>query len=277
MAIVAFWNDGAKETGQTVAISAIGTYLSFFCNYKVLILNTKHNSTTFNECFWSQVADKVNFKDTSKTDIASGTSGLAQAILSNKTSPEIITNYTKVIFKDKLEVLTDKESSDEEYNKQKNLFKEMAKMANKAYDIVLVDITGDIKESFVSGMLETANLIVLTLPQSLRGLNKYIELRKENEFLSKDKKTIMIGRYDKYSKYNIKNIERHIGEREIYGIPYNTLFFESCNEGQVADYFIKLRKIKETDPNSPFVESVKAISEGIVERIKRMQEQLYSG
>jgi len=272
MAVVAFWNDGKKETGQTVSIAAIATHLSFFNNYRTLIFDTKHNGSTFKECFWSQGIEKIEFKDKTKTDIATGVSGLAKAIFSNKASPEAIKNYTKTIFaKSKLELLSDKEITKEEYDKQKIVFKEMIKMANKAYDIVLVDLTGELSEPYISGILELSNLIVLTLPQTLRGLNKYVELRKQNDLLTMDKKMVMIGRYDAYSKYNAKNIERHIGEKMIYGIPYNSLFFEACNEGKVADFFIRFNKIKETNVNFYFVDSIEKIAREILAKIEQLK------
>lgn len=276
MSIVTFWNDGTREVGQSIAVSAIGTYLSLHHNYKVMIFDTKYRDHTLSDCFWSQQASKIEFKDKSKTDIDTGTSGLTKAILSNKTAPEVVTNYTKIIFKNKLELLTDKDSTElADYNKQKTFFKEMIKMANKFYDLVLIDVSGDFEDGFISNMIENSNVMIVTLSQNLRKLNDYVALRKESEVLLKKQKIVMLGRYDKKSTYNIKNIERHIGEKEIYGVPYNTQFFESSNEGQVAEYFIKLRKIKQTDPNYFFIDSVREVSESIVEKLKRLQAQLY--
>lgn len=58
MAIISFWNDGEKETGQTSTIAAIATYLSIKNNYKTLLFNTKHDDSSLQNCFWEQKRTK---------------------------------------------------------------------------------------------------------------------------------------------------------------------------------------------------------------------------
>ena len=41
-------------------------------------------------------------------------------------------------------------------------------------------------------------------------------------------------------------------EKKKYCIPYNTLYFESCSEGKVIDFFLRLKNIDETDRNHLF-------------------------
>ena len=272
MAIVSFWSDGKGETGKTVSIAAVATQMALENNFKVLIFNTEYGSTAIEDCFWNTSSgNKFDFKERGKTDIDTGIKGLSKAILSNKTSPEIITNYTKTIFKNRLELLTDSQILREEYEKQRILLKEMIKMANKYYDVVLVDIEGDIEDSIVQGIMETSNIIVGTLSQNLRKINGYVKLRQQNTLFSGPNVLFVIGRYDKKSTYSLKNIARHMGEKEIYGVPYSTLFFESCNEGKVADFFIKFRKAKLTDNNGLLIDSVRHISGAIIEKIKVLQ------
>ena len=276
MAIVSFWSDGKGETGKTASVAAIATQMSLENNFKILIFNTKHNDITMEDCFWNtvNVDTRLNFKETGKTDIDTGIKGLSKAILSNKTSPEIITNYTRTIFKNRLELLADSNILKEEYDKQRTLFKEMIRMANKYYDLVLVDLEGDINDTVISGILEISNIVVPTLSQSLRKINNHLKAKKEDRILSKENIMVLIGRYDKKSTYNLKNVARHIGEKQIYGIPYSTLFFESCNEGKVADYFIKFRKAKPSDNNGLVVNSVREFSEHLVEMLKVFQANI---
>ena len=41
---------------------------------------------------------------------------------------------------------------------------------------------------------------------------------------------------------------------EVYGIPYNTLFFEACCEGKIVDYFLRFRTtVDEFDKNTEFI------------------------
>ena len=53
-------------------------------------------------------------------------------------------------------------------------------------------------------------------------------------------------------------------------IPYNTLYFESSEEGTVADLFLKLRKYADTnkdDENSFFMREIKRATDNIVYRL----------
>ena len=84
----------------------------------------------------------------------------------------------------------------------------------------------------------------------------------------------LIGRYDRYSKYNKKNIARYIGEKkDIPAVSYNTLFFESANEGGMGDYFLKFRKslISSSDRNANFVEEVANAADRLVLKVQEVQ------
>ena len=96
-----------------------------------------------------------------------------------------------------------------------------------------------------------------------------MKIREEKEILNSNKTLILIGRYDKFSKYTIKNISRYMGEKnKVSTIPYNTLFFEACEEAKVPDLFLRLRKIDEEDRNSIFIEEVKRTSDNIIYRLQ---------
>ena len=98
MAIISFWNDGKAETGQSMTIAAVATALAIDYDYKILIINTRHNDISLERAFEPKNSMNAMFAK-GKLDLDTGLSGVVKAIASNKTSPEIITNYTKVIFK----------------------------------------------------------------------------------------------------------------------------------------------------------------------------------
>lgn len=266
----------AQKLGQTVSMAAVATHLSIEHNYKILMINTKQHDTTLEDAYWDQNKSPVVKIAKDKTDIGSGMTALMKAIASNKTSPEIITNYTKIIFKNRLELLTDKKIIDEDYAREKKLMKELIKMANKYYDLVFVDLEGNIEDDYIKEILELSNLNILTVTQKLRNINDFIKLKTENSIMQKDNNLIIIGRYDGRTTYNQKNLSRLSKElKDNYVIPYNTQYFEACSEGKVADYFIKFRKISATNVNALFVSSVKKLSEKIVTRLKELQMKIY--
>ncbi|MCL2354351.1 MAG: hypothetical protein FWC68_00370 [Oscillospiraceae bacterium] len=273
MAIITFWNDGKKETGQTASIAAIATGLSVENNYKTLMFNTKHNDKTIEDCFWNTIDEStmLNFKEEGKTDIDTGITGLCKAVSSNKASPEKITHYAKTIFKGRLELLTDSSSNEEEYLNQRKLFKDIIRVASQYYSLVFVDLEGDLEEEGVADILKISTVIVPTLNQTLRSLSKFVQLKQENPILDGLKIMPLLGRYDRKSKYTAKNVARYTKTRQAYGIPYNTLLFESLHEGKTDDYFIKFKKAKPQDSNGMVVDSVRTFTTNLQELLKMLQ------
>ena len=273
MAIISFWSDGEKETGKTSSIAAIATYLSINSNYKTLMFNTEYNDSSLENCFWEQKKNKRNmeFMLKDRADIAAGTSGVAKAVLSNKTSPEIVKNYTKTIFKNRLEILTEPKISQEDYETQRATYREIARMSNRYYNLVFVDITGSLEDNITRNMLEISDIIVVNLPQNLKKINEYYELKQTEPLFDKYKTVVLIGKCDRQSKYNAKNIARYMNIKDLYPVPYTTQFLEATNEGKVDEYFMKYRVKSHPDENTYFVEEIKNISTRLLEKIKELQ------
>ena len=198
-----------------------------------------------------------------------GIEGLSKMIRSNKISPESITNYTKIIFKDRLEILQSFRGSADKYNELKENYADVINFANRYYDLVFVDLDMDLGENIVDSILENSNLIVANLSQRITSIDRFIEKREEKPILKSKKTLILIGRYDNFSKYNVKNISRYMGERnKVSTIPYNTLFFEASEEAKIPDFFLSIRKLGEDDRNGFFLAEVKRTSENILYRLQ---------
>ena len=71
----------------------------------------------------------------------------------------------------------------------------------------------------------------------------------------------------------MKNITRYLGEKnKVLTVPYNTLYFEACNEAEVPDLFLKLKKMYDLDDrNAIFMEEIKRASENIIYRLQELQ------
>jgi len=269
MSVVTFFSNDKVETSQTTSMAAIATYLSIEQNYKILLINTRYNDTSLQECFWEQSKN-----NRPRTDLETGISGLIKAIASNKISPEIITNYTRTIFKDRLEVLTDDNLIREDYEKQKQYMKNIIRLANKYYDIVFVDAEGTLEDLYCQEIFKESNLIIANTSQRIKIIKDFLQDRKKYEFINNNNTIVLMGKYDKYSKYNAKNLQRAERIPDIYGIPYNTLFFEACNEGNLADFIINYRKVKQSSVQAPIIESITEVADRIIYKLKELQMQV---
>jgi hypothetical protein len=279
MSVVTFWSNGKEETGKTLSVAAISTYMAIEHNYKILVIATGFHDKTLSNCFWKdRKSTKKNlglFGPNANEAIGEGIEGLAKIAKSNKISPESITNYTKVIFKDHLEVLQGFQGSREKYEELRMNYADVINMANQYYDLVFVDLDGQIGDDIEKTILQNSNLIVATLNQRLTRIDNFMEAREKNPILNSMKTLLMIGRYDRYSKYSIKNLSRYMKEKnKVSTIPYNTLFFEACEEAKVPDLFLSLRKINEEERNGFFLAEVKRTSENIIYRLQDLQMRM---
>ena len=273
MSVITFWNNGKEQTGKTLAIAAITTQMSIEHNYKILIISTGHKDTTLDRCFWEEKRKKRNlglFGPNTNTALEDGVVGIETIIKSGKLQPENITNYTKIIFKDRLEVLPSFKGEKLEYEEIKQNYPEIINLANKYYDLVFVDLDQELGEIITEQILQNSNLVIANLSQRLLSINNFLKLREEIPMFNSKKTLVLINRYDKFSKYTIKNITRYMGEKnKILTTPYNTLFFEACEEAKVPDLFLRLRRgVDEEDRNYIFIQEVKRASDAIIYRLQ---------
>ena len=272
MSIVTFWNNGKEQTGKTLSLAAICTYLAIEHNYRILVVSTGYQDENLDNCFWKQKKVKKNlglFGPNTNMAMEKGIAGLTKIMKSNKLSPEHITNYTKIIFKDRLEILPCFKGNKNEYNEIRKYYPDIINLANNYYDIVFVDLDKQVQDDIAEMIMGNSNLIVVNLSQRLTSINTFMEIREEKPILKSKKALLLIGRYDKFSKYNIKNISRYMGEKnKVSTIPYNTLFFEACEEASVPDLFLKLKRTDEDDRNRFFMMEVKRTVDNIIYRLE---------
>lgn len=272
MSVVTFWNDKKEQTGKTLSAVAVATYMAIEHNYKILVISTGFNDKTLDNCFWKEKKLKKNFGifgPNTNVAMENGIEGLSKMVKSNKISPESITNYTRIIFKDTLEILQSFKGNRENYEEIKEHYVDVINLANRYYDLVFVDLDMELGNDVINTILENSNLIVASLSQRLTSIDSFIEKREEMPILKSKKTLILISRYDRNSKYTVKNISRYMGEKnKVSTIPYNTLFFEACEEAKVVDLFLSIRKISEDDVNGMFLSEVKRTAENIIYRLQ---------
>ena len=279
MSVVTFWNSGKEQTGKTLSIAAISTYMAIEHNYRILVISTGKEDQTLDRCFWEEKKVKRNlglFGPNTHVAMEEGISGLIKIMRSNKLEPENITNYTKIVFKDRLEILQTYKGNQEDYKDLSRMYPDIINLANNYYDLVLVDLDAEIDENTKKQILESSNLIVANLSQRLASINNFIKIREEQPMFATKKVLLLLGRNDKFSKYTIKNISRYMNEKnKVSTIPYNTLFFEAAEEAKVPDLFLKLRKsVDEDDRNGFFIAEVGRTAENIIYRLQDLQMKM---
>lgn len=282
MSVITFVNNKNEETGKTMSLVAIATHMAIEYNTKILIISTTNREGKLKSCYFEdEKARKTRFGLFTNSDIGmtseSGIEGIVRMTRSNKLTPEMVTNYTKVVFKDRLEVLLgtntqnviDKKELQQEYL-------ELISVANMYYDRVFVDLDNNIDEEIREQIMDRSDLVIVNSSQNYNSLKELKENKEKNNLLKSAKYLVLIGRYDKYSKYNSKNITRFLEEKnQVLTVPYNTLFFEATNEAKVPDFFLSLKRtIDADDRNAIFIQEVKRASDNIVYRLQELQTRM---
>ena len=279
MSIITFKSDEQKETGQTLSLVATATQMAIEHNYKILIISTSFKDKTLESCFWELDKERNPIFSSNKmtaVGIDSGTEGLIRSLVSSKTNPTMVKNYSKTVLRDRLDVLVSPSAEIyPDYEKVAANYPEILKIANRYYDMIFVDLTRKMDTKQAKDILDISDVVIMNITQRLRTIDEVIELRKNDEFYKKRNIMLLIGRYDAHSKYNVKNVTRYMKEKKaVLAIPYNTLYFEACSEGKVVDYFLRLKRLDPSDRNSIFVKGTNEVVESIIVKLQELQAKI---
>lgn len=279
MAIITFKSNELKETGQTLSLVATATQMAIEHSYKVLIVSTNFKDQTIENCFWE--IDKfnkpiINNTGHSNVGITSGVEGLIKVLVSNRTSTDIVKNYSRTVLKDRLDILVSPNTQDyQEYSQICSNYPDILRIADRYYDLIFVDLSNRMREDLAQEIVNMSNVIIFNITQRLKNINDFMELKDTDEFYRRKNVMLLLGRYDAHSKYNIKNVTRYMKEKkQLLAIPYNTLFFEACSEGKVIDYFLRLKNIDESDRNYTFIDEANRVNSEILLKLQEMQMRI---
>ena len=254
MSVVAFYTNSKEQTGNTIAAISLATYLGIERNRKTLFISTDLNDYTVRQAFWATQTKRRSglFGPNTNAMSDNGIEGLDRVIRSNKISPDIITDYSKVVLKGRLEILLGYKGEEEQYKEIQKQYLQIVNLASRVYDMVIIDIDRELEEKTQLELLNVADVVIGMTTQKLKDINELAETLQKGEKIKKANTLLTIGRYDNNSKYNAKNISRNVLRQKqiINTIPYNTVLFDSIQEGLIIDFFIRIMDLKGRDENS---------------------------
>lgn len=278
MPIITFWSDNEKSIGQTVSAATAATVMAMEHNYKVLLISADFNNNVIEKCFGAQESNKEIVKTLVKRpqiNLDSGINGLLKLADSNRVTPDIIHDYTKIIFKNRLEVLyspmniIDKKEKTSVMDRMKNIILNAARY----YDQVFVDLRKGLEYSGQLEILKSSDVIVANIDQNMYKIQGFLENEEINSIFYKV--IWNICKYDKKSKYNSKNLSRTILKKQkIFETDYNTLLLDSTQEGNLAELLLRFRTLKEENENSVFITKIKDLTETILLKYQEVRARI---
>ena len=285
MSIITFWNDTREQTGRTLTSAVVATRMAIERNSKILLVSTSVSDSTMRKCFFDVDNKNIAFLNkNSNIGVETGIEGLFKLISSKKLTPDIITDYTRVVFKDRLEVITgangDANKSEQENQKdfisQEENFIDLIRTANQHYDMVIVDLDKMLTDKTREDILRISDVNVYVLSQKLESINRYVELRDNNQDLIRNRCIPVVGKYISKYKYNSKNIARYLQQKnELDLMPFNLLYMEAAEESCVPDLVLKLKNIKDkTDENYIFMQCTLNLMNNIIKKLQDLQMRM---
>lgn len=270
MPIISFWNPtGTAQTGTTATMVAVANSLSIRNpKYKMLLTQTHFSDMKMESSYFNmdKLASKGSLDDITDT----GVDALGRLLLSNKLTPESIQIYSKPIGHS-IEVLygsfkNDRDSFEKILETMPFMISEYAV---QIYDLVLVDLTKGTSEKEVNDILQKSDVIVVTMNQDKEVLKQMQKQFSSLKILQEKPVIPVFARYDRWLTYNAKNIIRTFNfkfdKRETYTIPYNSQYFDACNDGKSLNFFIEnMNADIATDRNGYFISEVDKVSSRII-------------
>lgn len=278
MAIVSFWSSRKKETNQSISAISSALQMGIDRNLKILLIDTAFADDTYDKCFNQEENNEfVKNLNRGKLDISSGVEGLILAVTSNKSSPEIIQNYTQPILKGRLDLLAGMATKNkDQYRAGYVNYPDIVEMANKYYDLVIVDLAKGYGDKVVTKILAMSDIIVVTFDQDKELIYDFEKLwGKDPLFSPKERVIPLLTKEDRFSIYNNNNVARRI--KMSPGMPsiiYNTQLMEAVQIGEAARFFINLNIASDTSRNKLFLDVVADLNMLLIDRI---QQQKYKG
>ncbi len=277
MAVVAFYTSGKDQAGNTVSAISLATYMGIVQNKRILFISTALNNNEIKKALWpTQTKKKSGLFGPNNTASVNdnGIEGLDRIIRSNRISADIITDYTRVALKGRLEILQGYSGSEEQYKEIQKQYMQIIALAKQVYDMVIVDIDRELEAKTKLEILNGVDIVVAMTTQKLDNISDVVRTMAEGVAFKKSNSILTLGKYDDKSKYNAKNISRNILKTKdiINTIPYNTVLFEEMQEGRLIDMFIRFLSLSERDENTFFIDEIKRLKENIDKKEASIQQ-----
>lgn len=267
MAKVIFWNENENLNNSTDVAIAVATSISKNYKTRSILMQTNFQNRKIESSFtpYDELKSSGVFEN---RDIGIG--ALLKTIVSNKLTATVVTNYAKPVLKERLDVMYGVVSSEkEQHTLMLSNLPYIVKKADEVYDLVFIDLAKGTSNNDIKSVIDDGDVIVYVLDQDSIKLEDYLINIENNEYLKNKSKIIVLANYDDKSKYNVWNIKKRYRVKDpIFTLPYNFVYQDSLNDGNVIDFFYRNTNLDKGDYNGEFVNEVNNIVSKVIELSK---------
>lgn len=226
--VISCWSPYHGQCGTTLNSALLSSYLAVNSKHKILLTNTQYTKSNLETAF---LKDNNNNNYDVFNDI--GIDSVYRLAQSNKLTKDNISNYSKVLIKDKLDLLVgSKKSTDKLFNEILSEMDYILECMKESYNLIMFDVNSGLENSMTKAVLDESDVIIVNLNQNVKLLKDFFEHYLE---LFKDKNLILVlSNYDDDLSLTKRYVKKLFSaKRHIYSIPYMTELKESHNNSNI--------------------------------------------
>lgn len=271
MAQAAFWSIAHGQPGNTSNTAALGALIGLEYDIRTLITQTNFEGSTLEAAFTK--SNELRLGGIYENgDI--GIDALARLARAKKLHPESIKDKTIILEKHRLDLLIGTMNPYEGlYENLSEVVQPIFQYAKEYYDVMLLDLHSGSRNSLTNSLLDSSDLIVVSLCQNRALLDRFFSRKDWREALNHRPVMFLLGQYDPDSKYTAANIQRLYRDvcdfkaSPIYTIPYCSDFKDAINDKDLMGWFRRNRNLNKKHQNYVFFQEVRKAAKAILEQI----------
>ncbi|WP_046215989.1 P-loop NTPase family protein [Paenibacillus wulumuqiensis] len=260
--VIAFWSPRHGQAGNSSNMVAAAAVLAMDYVSHTLAAHTHYGISMVENAF---LRNQRATENRSASYSAQGIDSLDTLARSKQLTPSVIKDYAVPVFNGSLDVLAGTQKPEEDlFLKMHEVTGSICQAARSAYDLTLIDVNSGCRNVLTNAVLESADMVVVSLSQNLSLLREFFE--HPPAFLEGKKYIIVLGQYDAGSRLTLGNIRRLFRTRiPIFAVPHNSSYMDACNEHKVVEFFLKRKHINAVQPDYAFMQEIRRLARGIYE------------
>jgi hypothetical protein len=262
MGQIAFWSHRHGQAGNSANMIAVATLIGMEYVTRTLISHTHWAMSSLESTFLKGKAAKVNDVEYSNL----GIDALERLARSDRLSPNVVKDYADTILRDRLELLRGTAKPNEEmFSSIHDVIQSIFGAAKGYYNLSLIDVSSGTRNALTNAVIATSDVVVVNLNQNIAVLEEFFE-QEQPAFLKEKQHVIVLGQYDRYSKYSVANIKRmYKPKAPIFTVPHCTGFMDALNDKSVVEFFLRNKNIGGNHDNHYFMTELRKLAKGIFE------------
>ncbi|RRJ54891.1 chromosome partitioning protein ParA [Paenibacillus oralis] len=262
MGQVAFWSNRYGQSGNSTNMIAVATLIGMEYVTRTLISHTHWSMSSLESTFLKGKTSTVNDIEYSNV----GIDALERLARSNRLTPNMVKDYADTILRDRLELLRGTAKPNEEmFSSIHDVIESILDTVKGYYNLSLIDVSSGTQNELTNIVLATSDVIVVNLNQNIAVLEEFFD-HEQPDFLKEKQYVIVLGQYDRHSKYSVSNIKRmYKPNAPIFTVPHCTGFMDALNDKSVVEFFLRNKNIGGNHDNHYFMAEVRKLAKGIFE------------